>query len=596
GWGESAGRDKDYNEPCVQCSDVNWGLTDEGKFYCKSCHNVIERTKEVLVSDAIPNTKIQSLSKGLRKKKKIDKGWEWYVCEGFQYILKKQAEALQKLGVCPRMKDEILCCFWRCYLQKSKQAYCPRPVNDTPLELVVSDSATDVDSEPERVSPFDLSSFTESDIDLQTECSFGQISSVDRTSETMSVYSGSIDGSSYVLKRTKGNMRMSMPMTLSFCYMALLWLKEPVTLSDLLRFVAEGHIPYINAFQYFPEEIKLYGLDLKIFRVESWPEYEEVHNKMLELAAFLDLPRFPAITDSCFLHPDMLCIKYLMEANLPDELHSWTCRVVKKTGVGETNFLTLDAENESARKANYDILSVAIIIVVLKLLLLLNDQYEWVLSNFAEERNKKNKEGRLWFDFRKWYKVVKTCMDIEQKKLAEERARCLWKCETPLFYSAKQKAATLKKRQMILSLQRQFGALTDSPQVTEKQSPSSFQLTWDEENPDGSCFHGHSLEGFLQEKGNLHRPMNPEYWLCTVKLCNKKVCGHLAHYKEGDFSKSYQFILNLFSFLLRVDVSLIHEEVCLIEHKLFNARLHKKSKKQSKPKENAIRKWLLTRV
>lgn len=34
----------------------------------------------------------------------LDKGWEWYVCEGFQYILKKQAEALQKLGVCPRMK------------------------------------------------------------------------------------------------------------------------------------------------------------------------------------------------------------------------------------------------------------------------------------------------------------------------------------------------------------------------------------------------------------------------------------------------------------------------------------------------------------
>ncbi|XP_025057636.1 TATA box-binding protein-associated factor RNA polymerase I subunit B [Alligator sinensis] len=578
---------RDYNEPCVQCSDVNWGLTDEGKFYCKSCHNVIERTKEVLVSDVIPNTKIQSISKGLRKRKKIDKGWEWYVCEGFQYILKKQAEALQKLGVCPRMKDEILCSFWRCYLQKSKQAYCPRPVNDTPLELVVSDSATDVDSEPERVSSFDLSSFSGSDIDVQTECSFEQISSVDKTSETMSVHSGSIDGSSYLRKRRKENVRMSMPMTLSFCYMALLWLKEPMTLSDLLRFVAEGHIPYINAFQYFPEEIKLYGLDLRIFRVESWPKYEDVHNKMLELATFLDLPRFPAITDSCFLHPDMLCIKYLMEANLPDELHSWTCRVVKKTGVGEADFLTLDAENKSARKVNYDIISVAIIIVVLKLLLLLNDQYEWVLSNFAEERNKKNKEGRLWFDFRKWYKVVKKSMDIEQKKLDEERARCLWKCEKPLFYSAKQKAVALKRRQMIQSLQRQFDALTDSSQVTEKQSPSSFQLSWDEENPDGSCFHGHSLEGFLQEKCNLHRPMNPEYWLCTVKLCNKKICGHLAHYKEGDFSKSYQFILNLFSFLLRVDVSLIHEEVCLIEHKLFNARLHK-SKKKSKPKKVEI--------
>lgn len=50
---------------------------------------------------------------------------------------------------------------------------------------------------------------------------------------------------------------------------------------------------------------------------QSWPVYEEVFNKMHELAAFLDLPRFPDITESCFLHPDMLCMKYLMEANLP---------------------------------------------------------------------------------------------------------------------------------------------------------------------------------------------------------------------------------------------------------------------------------------
>uniref|UniRef100_A0ACB8GDI7 TATA box-binding protein-associated factor RNA polymerase I subunit B n=1 Tax=Sphaerodactylus townsendi TaxID=933632 RepID=A0ACB8GDI7_9SAUR len=34
---------RDYNEPCAQCSEVNWGLTDESKFYCRSCHNVIDR-------------------------------------------------------------------------------------------------------------------------------------------------------------------------------------------------------------------------------------------------------------------------------------------------------------------------------------------------------------------------------------------------------------------------------------------------------------------------------------------------------------------------------------------------------------------------
>uniref|UniRef100_A0A8C0QR81 TATA box-binding protein-associated factor RNA polymerase I subunit B n=1 Tax=Chelonoidis abingdonii TaxID=106734 RepID=A0A8C0QR81_CHEAB len=538
---------RDYSEPCVQCSVVNWGLTDEGRFYCKSCHNVIERTKEVLTSDVVPNTKIQSISRGFRKRKKIDKGWEWYVCEGFQYILKKQAEALQTLGVCPQMKDEILCNFWRLYLQKSSQAYCTTPASYTSKALSISDVSTDVESEPERISIHGLSPFSESDGDLQTESSFGHVSSIGKASETSSVCSGSVDGDSYLLKRKKGNLRMSMPMTLSFCYIALLWLREPVTLSDLLRFVTEGHIPYLNAFQCFPEEMKLYGADLKIFRVESWPVYEDVHNKMSELSAFLDLPCFPAITDSCFLHPNILCIKYLMEANLPDELHNWTCRVVKKINVGETDFLTLDPVNKSARKVKYDVLAAAIIIV--------------------------------------WYKVIKKSVDVEQKKLDEERARCLWKCEKPLFYSSKEKSVVLKKRQMVVNLQRQFGTLSGSMQVAEKQSPSSFQLNWAEENTDSNCFHGHILEGILQEKGNSLTAMNTKYWLCSVKLCNEKICGQLTHYKESDFPQSYQFVLNLFSFLLRVPASLIHEEVCLIEHKLFKTKRHRN------PKDHRATRW-----
>lgn len=34
----------------------------------------------------------------------VDGGCEWYICEGFQLVLKKQAEALEALGVCPQMK------------------------------------------------------------------------------------------------------------------------------------------------------------------------------------------------------------------------------------------------------------------------------------------------------------------------------------------------------------------------------------------------------------------------------------------------------------------------------------------------------------
>ncbi|NXN14697.1 TAF1B polymerase, partial [Indicator maculatus] len=366
---------RDFTERCAQCSEVNWGLTDGGGFYCRSCHNVIERTREVVSTEFVCNSRIQTISKGSRKKKEKDGGCEWYICEGFQLVLQKQAEALAALGVSPLLKDEVLVKFWRCYLQKSKQAYCSRPAGAAAKASSAWESSTDVDSDPGTPSLLQLLSQSESEGDLHSDCSFA--SSATRLSGSTSACSGSVDGSLYLREKPREKLRMTMPMTLSFCYMALLWLREPLTLSDLLRFVVEGHIPYLNVFQHFPEKMKLCGLDLKIFCVESWPGYEEVHSKMLELAAFLELPRFPDVTPSCFLHPDMLCMKYLMEANLPDALHTWTCLLGRKLGLGAAEALSLQPAAGAGGRVGHDLLAAALIVVVLKMIFLLDDHYEW---------------------------------------------------------------------------------------------------------------------------------------------------------------------------------------------------------------------------
>lgn len=54
-------------------------------------------------------------------------------------------------------------------------------------------------------------------------------------SETASVCSGSLDGVEYSLRKEKGVVKMTVPSTLAFCYLALLWQRETITLSDLLR-------------------------------------------------------------------------------------------------------------------------------------------------------------------------------------------------------------------------------------------------------------------------------------------------------------------------------------------------------------------------
>lgn len=49
-----------------------------------------------------------------------------------------------------------------------------------------------------------------------------------------SVHSGSLDAECY-LRRKKKKSLMNMPRTLAFCHLALLWVREAITLADLLR-------------------------------------------------------------------------------------------------------------------------------------------------------------------------------------------------------------------------------------------------------------------------------------------------------------------------------------------------------------------------
>lgn len=49
----------------------------------------------------------------------------------------------------------------------------------------------------------------------------------------------------------------------------------------------------------------------------------------------------------------------------------------------------------------------------------------------------------------------------------------------------------------------------------------------------------------------------------------------MTTYEESNFSLSYQFIINLFSFLLRIKTYVLHEEVSLIEKRLFKTKYSK---------------------
>lgn len=59
----------------------------------------------------------------------------------------------------------------------------------------------------------------------------------------------------------------------------------------------------------------------------------------------------------------------------------------------------------------------------------------------------------------------------------------------------------------------------------------------------------------------------------------------MTTYEESNFSLSYQFIINLFSFLLRIKPYILHEEVSLIEKRLFETKYSTAKKKSSRPRK-----------
>lgn len=71
----------------------------------------------------------------------------------------------------------------------------------------------------------------------------------------------------------------------------------------------------------------------------------------------------------------------------------------------------------------------------------------------------------------------------------------------------------------------------------------------------------------------------------TSSLLPSSYCKHVTTYEESNFSLSYQFIINLFSFLLRIKTYFLHEEVSLIEKRLFKTKYSKPKTKPSRSRK-----------
>ncbi|KAL2081997.1 hypothetical protein ACEWY4_021815 [Coilia grayii] len=574
-----------YNAPCERCAAVDWGVSDSGQFYCKSCHNVIERVQEVGETEVLSVTsRVSSISRSFYKKQGKGLEREWRIIEGFQFVLMHQADALLALGVCPQFKDDVLWNLWQRYLQKTEQAYTENPVS---LGKIFIDPSVDSDSAVESVVLSDGS--LQSGPSLESELSLG--ASAGNSSENESTKGaldcGSVDAPGYVRPdRNRKRHLMSMPRTLALCYLALLWAREAITLADLLRFVFEKHIPYLHVHDVFPDEIILYGRDCHVFRVESVPSYRRVQEEARKLAELMALPAFPPVTQECVLHPALLSLRYLTEANLPDELHDWVCRVMEVSGLAKDSALTFDpaSKAQGVLHISYDLQACALIIVAMKLLFRLNDNREWVFSENSGSNNLADIPGQGLFSLSLWYETVDQALEKAKKTEKHLTASKSWKSSKTLIFSKKARTVYLKNRRLVEHLKTSFQKLSGHPSDAPPSKPSSLVFRWGEgEDCDGPSFHQTRLDHVTKKESDAKVAANEQYWHPVLLICKERHCKD--HYPEVEptLPRMYVWLLGLFAFLLRVKPSRVHEEVLKVERRFMRCRPRKRKKMEASP-------------
>lgn len=151
------------------------------------------------------------------------------------------------------------------------------------------------------------------------------------------------------------------------------------------------------------------------FPPQSVPPHRAVHKEAQTLLLFLQLPAFPPISRQSLLHPALLSLRYLTDANLPgnsstnttdsttdstvwtiitfsnciklvrfdwliislpDELHPLVCRLMERAGMADQSLHTFDLLAHPVLP-RYDVQTAALVVVTMKLVFGLDDHTEW---------------------------------------------------------------------------------------------------------------------------------------------------------------------------------------------------------------------------
>lgn len=191
--------------------------------------------------------------------------------------------------------------------------------------------------------------------------------------------------------------KLSRNTIIAIIYMALNLTKDKIQLSDLIRFLNEGHLSYYDVKHFFPENLSA----KTILRINI------TYNKMILIPSITDLRKLTAklckLLNVQLVQPNMLelCSNYLMELSLPKILNDFIAKILDVCPP-EINH----SPEKSYQSPNYEGRAVSYILYLLKLIFKLDGQMEEEISRTAENLNKNY--GTNIFVWTEWVKYIET--------------------------------------------------------------------------------------------------------------------------------------------------------------------------------------------
>ncbi|XP_022094359.1 TATA box-binding protein-associated factor RNA polymerase I subunit B-like [Acanthaster planci] len=380
-----------------------------GLFYCNECDTqsqvmrVIEKDDDFTDLHGLSHAHMYSTKKSKKMVTKDETDAEeqqeqsWWSAELYQAILKAQVKALLAMGF-PSKLDEIVMQLWFRYLSKSGTAFCKTPK----AANVSEDVQGEIDKEDQEEDTSKRPPWKKGKRNRKLLCKDDWL----HRSEKGTIVTNAIQRSH------TDKIRLSLWNSVCFMYMGLQALKEHVLLSDLLRWVREGHLPLRSTADVIPEHISktLSIKDIGRFcnPLVFMPDVNYVFSLLKELSAKLDVtPQSLSSTEMSFI-----IFRVIHTLNLPNEL----CQCVHRLHL-QVPLFTLETALSKGSPASPECLALTYVVVTLKLLFRLDDCNEHLLSSRTQKLQPLFPDDIHLFNWDVWLEVQKLRV---QQKLSQE--------------------------------------------------------------------------------------------------------------------------------------------------------------------------------